>query len=697
MPPTGRRRLAPAARRLRTILRIPAVIALLGGLLCAAAPWMTGPWAVLRIFALCVAPGLALLLLLAPETLRPPARATAVTLLGSAVISPGLLFLAGCWTGGLERALPAACIAWGVFFAATWLWRSRSARTPDAADGQTRQSRGWLVIAGGALLLGLPLLINPDLRVRSDAWTHIALVRTILDGPYPWNDPRFAGQPLRYFWMYDYWAAAFAARGGLPHPWALVMVQLAAITAFVAAIAALVGHLFRERVQRIAAYGVVALGLNPLGFLGIATHLGRALTGTMRGTEYVGLAAEKLHFWDAHVHRTLAPYPSVPVVWLSKFFVITPFGLGMAGAVVALLAILETYRERRATRARLIMLGLSFLAVCLHHLVAAAIIGIALGGALLIAPLLKRPALKRTTTWGLVAAMAGAAMLSLPYLIDILSGRDALIGSHDGYALGIESSWVLTAIIVLGPLAALLFIGRRRIRETLGPASPWAGVICLIGAALLLFARLPTSNEDKIFILLFCLAAPFGGAGALALHRAAWPRRVGRVVWSVVLLSAILGPALLWLGHVAHSERPVAPGRQAAAAWLREESPADAVVIEPLGMQFLLNRAEREMLVSEPNFVVECGYPLQAMRERSALVKSLYTTGRLADDQRALLRELGRPIFAFYAPPPQGEGFDRPGDAARAPNVPAPSRGQFRRIFRNQDAAIYEFIGNRSE
>ncbi len=80
------------------------------------------------------------------------------------------------------------------------------------------------------------MLLNAELRTSSDAWTHIALVRTMQADAYPWADPRFVDQPLRYFWLFNFWAAGFAARNGLPIPWALTMVNLAGLTAFVAAI-----------------------------------------------------------------------------------------------------------------------------------------------------------------------------------------------------------------------------------------------------------------------------------------------------------------------------------------------------------------------------------------------------------------------------------------------------------------------------
>jgi len=73
-----------------------------------------------------------------------------------------------------------------------------------------------------------------------------------------------------------------------------------------------------------------------------------------------------------------------------------------------------------------------------------------------------------------------------------------------------------------------------------------------------------------------------------------------------------------------------------ACEWLRDETPADAVLIEPVGLELLLNRAEREMLVSRPNFIAECGYPREAMTRRLELVEQLYVTGGLSDSQLGL-------------------------------------------------------------
>jgi len=687
-------RAMPASRGPRTTAR-RAAVAMAGALLCAAAPWVGGPWAALRFFALCVAPGLSLLLWLAPETWPKPARAVALTLLGSAAVSPALLFLAARPLGGIDRALPAVSLFWGLLFAIPLLARGRYLASRGQGDVPAglappsgQRSASWtgslLLIAGGTLLLGLPLLVNADLRPRADAWTHIALVRRILTGPYPWTDPRFAGQPLRYFWMFNVWAAGFAARGGLSISWALVLVQLAGIAAFVAATVGLIRQLFADRTKQWAAAAVVAFAWNPLGFLAIAIHLVRALVGRHQGVVHLQHSLARLHFLDAGVHETLAPYLTVPVSWQTKFFVVTPFGLGMAGAVVALMAFIEMLRERRTPRAALVLLGLSFLAVCLHHLVAAVLIGLSLGGALVLARLLRRSPLGWKPTLAILGLLAAAAALSCPYLSAILAGRGASTATADGYTLGIEARWLRTAAVVLGPLLVLLAVGRRRLRETLGGVAPFAAILCALGLALLVFARFPTVNEGKVYILFFCLAAPFAAEGALALHRAASRRAWSRILWGIVLASAVAGPGLLWIGHVLHGEPAVPRGQELAAIWLRERTPPDAIVIEPVERQFVLNRAERDLLVSRENFVRECGYPYEPMRERLTLIGDLYAGRRLTDRQREVLRAFGRPVYAFVAPPPMYA--ERGSEESAAPDPVA-----FHPVYVNLDAAIYEF------
>ena len=71
-------------------------------------------------------------------------------------------------------------------------------------------------------------------------------------------------------------------------------------------------------------------------------------------------------------------------------------------------------------------------------------------------------------------------------------------------------------------------------------------------------------------------------------------------------------------------------------------------MIEPPARRFLMNRAGRDMLVSDFTFVWQCGYARKPMADRTELVDRLYREGGIGPEESAILHSLGRPVFVFY-------------------------------------------------
>jgi hypothetical protein len=189
--------------------RRPSALALILFGITAVAPWISGGAAALRFPALCVVPGAAVLLLAAPRIWRRPARAMAAALLGSAALAPAVLFAGMRLLGSMDRALVAACLLWAFVVAAGYL--SRSGAFSGVIGSLRAYVRGWTAMTGIALLLALPLLLNPELRVAR-VRTHIALVR---DPHRAWPGRiRGSRQPLRYFW-FTILGKGFSARRAL--------------------------------------------------------------------------------------------------------------------------------------------------------------------------------------------------------------------------------------------------------------------------------------------------------------------------------------------------------------------------------------------------------------------------------------------------------------------------------------------------
>ncbi len=113
------------------------VIALLGFLLCASAPYLTGAWAVGRVITLGVVPGLTILLLIAPSVMRRPAYAVAAMGLASAVVSPLVLFLFTRIFGGLDRGLLSSSLFWATLVVVACCGRGGSPWKITGAAGAT--------------------------------------------------------------------------------------------------------------------------------------------------------------------------------------------------------------------------------------------------------------------------------------------------------------------------------------------------------------------------------------------------------------------------------------------------------------------------------------------------------------------------------------------------------------------------------
>ncbi len=651
-----------------------------------AAPWLHGPWASARFAAVCVTPGLATLLWLAPGVLRSGPRAVAATLLTSAVLAPGSLFLALLRFGNLDTALLASALLWGAVWAAAIIFRmavhheSPGAITEAAAAGPN----GWggircvAMLIGATLLIALPLLLNGDLRVRSDAWTHIGLVRKIVTEPYPWTDPRFAGYPLRYFWFMNLWAAGFAARSGTSFSWGLTLINLTGLAASLAGLLTVTRRFLPTRGLRLVALGVAACGLNPLGAYGSLTQIASALLGRTRTAGSLGEAIAPQHFLDADVTETLTFEATSYVGWIDKYLVITAFGIGMAAAILLAGTVWESARERRVDREQLTLLALGFAATLFHHPIAALILGVTLGAALIVPHLLRQAPLTRRQTLRMLGAMALACLAAAPYLASILQNREA---HGSGFGFGLQRVWILTILAVLGPLIALLVWEWRTLRERLGAA--WVSAVAFVATALAfaLGVTMPSVNENKAIILFFCIAAPFGAPGVVRLHRWAWRRIPWRIAWLAVLASAVAVPSMIWLGYLLQREPQPSVAAAAAGQWIRSQTPADAVLIEPVGARLLMNRAERDMWVSDATFIRECGYPRAALEERIRLVDMLYETGEVDSPGAENLRGLQRPIYLFVAP--------ETGAAATGTRPIEPSPSLFEGVFRSGEAAVY--------
>jgi hypothetical protein len=645
--------------------------------LTAVGPWLGGSLAVLRLFMLVVTPGLATLLLLSPGAVRPGARGVAAVTLVSAIIAPVSWFFLFLLFGSLNTSLVVCALLWASLLAVGVIFGRWMTVSGEVVHAERREI---LLAAGIVCVIAAPLLLNPELRVRSDAWSHIAYVRSIARGDYPWTDPRFAGEPLRYFWFFNFWSAGFVVRSGLSPASALTLCHLSGIVVFVSAMVAMTRSFFETRRQQAAGLLAVAVALNPFGLLGIVTHFARALVGEVTGWAEIKRVLGSLHFGDASVVYALAPYGTTSVSWIDKFLVVGAFGFGMGAAAVASMTTWRILRSGRVAWRDWVVLSLSLAAAMFYHFVVGVAVTLLLGAAVIAVAVLGRSSLRTPEALRVLSASLPGLVLSIPYYYRIFAGRE---GSVAPVTPGIQAGWLLTAAVTLGPLAALIFAGRRSLRDRGFPSLvPMATILTLTFAAVTL-VPLPSTNENKFILLGFLLCAPLGGPGLLRIQAWARERLWRRVVGLVLFGSACLVPLLIWVGFLLQPGETVSSGAEEAARWIREETPSEAVVIEPVGPHFALNRAARDVYVSDWIYVLECGYSRERMRERTELVADLYRGDRLSEEQISRLRGLERPVYALFL-----DDWLRDGLA-----VGRPDSTIFDLAYENEDAEVYRLTG----
>lgn len=661
MSGTARRTLAVAC---------PALLAALG----LAAPGTTG--AALLYPLLGVLPGLVVARLLPIET-GPLARlglGLAAGPLVTSVLGWGLI------AAGLPVAIAARAIAAGAILAWTAAWRR-----PPALPWREAGARFALLWAAGAgALVALPLLLNPWLRIRSDSWTHAGIVFEILERGLPPEDPRFAGLPLNYVWFYNLFLALVAAlRGDDP------FVLIPFFNAWALAATLLVAWLIGRRLWGIAgARGCAILagvGFNAGVWLLWPLRLVRALTGNDRGWAEVQRDLETLHLGDVQVIWTL----SAPFAFMANF--LDKFLIGTAVAYAYLMMHLHlwalvTWLAAPGARPLLWMAAAACGTLLFHGVVGLSYLPVALATFALSA-LLARTGLPDARRLALPAlATLGGALAALPYTLAISrgwsAGRSGL--AHRYFAF---DPWVLWTLVSAVLIAA--WLARGPVRRAFAERQAAPALLVLLALGMAGFAgvvKLPLQNHIKFVYQAFVPIALLGGA-ALAGEARAWSLRLGRPA-AIATLALVFGgpPALTLAGYFADPSGHASPDVHLTSeerrlfAWARAETPPEAVFVDHRFRSVLMVRAGRQLWLGSQHGPELAAFPLDQIRERSAVMADLYgPLDSLERDVRAL-GALGRPVYVLYRAADFGAG-EVPGD--RLP----PDR--FARVYDRDGFVVY--------
>jgi hypothetical protein len=211
--------------------------------------------------------------------------------------------------------------------------------------------------------------------------------------------------------------------------------------------------------------------------------------------------------------------------------------------------------------------------------------------------------------------------------------------------------------------------------------------------ALGLLLRLSENNQSKFFNMLFLLLAPAAGmAWSEALARLRGMRRLA----VAAVLAAGVAPTVglsLW-GFLSergqNAESWVAPSaaEREACAWLRANTPADALVADVGGSRDVMTLAARTALWGGPVAARDWGHPREVLLLRRRTAEALCGARPLDDGMRAFLAGLGRPVVVMAR--------RRDATDAAAPWTVLPLHpGRYRLIHANDDVRLYHWEGER--
>jgi hypothetical protein len=254
------------------------------------------------------------------------------------------------------------------------------------------------------------------------------------------------------------------------------------------------------------------------------------------------------------------------------------------------------------------------------------------------------------------AVSAGVgALLSLPYMRSITAGwAPEKAGFHHRYLeFHPEMIWTLATACFF----ALWFV-RRPLADVWRRREPLALLLAAWTAGMAVFAcavSLPMHNSVKFVLEFFvgclALAAPAAAEGVAA----SWKSR--RVLAPVALFLIFGVPTLLTLhGYLVdptgrtRAELHPRTGEESVYAWLRHETPLDAVLVDGGFRDLIMVKARRRLYMATEQPADLAAFPVAEMARRHRIMLDLYGSIAEPDTDVAGLADLHQPIYLLFRP-----------------------------------------------
>lgn len=506
------------------------------------------------------------------------------------------------------------------------------------------------------LALGLPLIAvvllvhreSPRTLVSAHGLLHAAIAerfRTGVGAGFPPENPYFAGEPLPYYWAFQWAGAKLSLLLGTDPLHAFEILVLAGLLALVFACAELGRSLF----------GSVAAGLG-IAWLALAGSLPQGPIVLLVRLSSWGMPAEDGYLWGI-VHpivRTMRVSDEFSMYGpLFPFFVnATARPLGLAFLAVVVLAARSFLVRPSLGRGAVLVLCAALLG-CASSLLALSA-GSAFAACLLVVSRRSGAAAAGAIVLGIAASFPTWSHLlgGVPLAFHDLSGVGRQLGRMG------ESGWLIAVLAVLG------------LRATSGESKPFllacacAALALVAGCAVL---ALPVGNEDNLF---------HGALVLLAVPAAGWMRTPARAAFAV----AVFLPTLCVQVGASFGRRPVdlafedgrivranAAGAQARLeSWIRESTDARAVFVidpRPPTQAAAGNSAELPAVTGRTLFTERAGHYLVAPNRdgarRAKIATQLATGEAIGESDGALVEALQRNVYLVCREPNKEAALER--------------------------------------
>ncbi len=529
----------------------------------------------------------------------------------------------------------------------------------------------FIMAAALVLLIGAVHRVSPRTLVSFHGLIHAAIADRFVSGvpsSVPPENPFFAGEPLCYYWFFQFLAAQLVRHLGMNvfHAFELIIMLGAVSLVFCAVV--LGCRLFRSTLAGCMIAYLVVAGTNPLGFLcgiaKVALHgleclqddpnylwgVVHPLFGLIRFNDIGGLYGPLLNF---HLNITSRP-------------------VALAG-LLAMVVALDVSLSTRRLISRLLLVCATSLTTALSPVIglsgtAALVLGLA-------APRLTRIVLRRKAgvdhaerpigRLGAMVSMVLGALLAVPTYYHLIIGPSA---SQTRFWLATAEGMkhLMTVTLSILPLLILAYIGWRRSSPEQRPLL----TTLLVAGALLLVACstivLPAWNQSNCFhAAVVFLAVP---GGAIILRPNGGAKTSGASVGRALAVGALFLPTTI-LVVLSYVDRPPVPvtfeGTRIARTaedttlamlyrWVQKETPLNAVfVVDPRlsSMRVCGNTSEFPAMTGRALFTQELAHyivsPYPEARRRVDLAVALVSGVRISASDREYLKTLGRPIYVL--------------------------------------------------